>query len=188
MAETFEDIDRSIAVLEKSIDDPEVGLPERIFQFISRLTVMVNVDLLVKDDINRVLLSWRDTGWSGAGWHVPGGIIRYKENLEDRIKKAGLTEIGAEVDYDPNPVAINQIRKKHATRGHFLSILYNCSLPDDFIPENGSLSEKDSGYLKWHEGCPENLITVHDVLYREYIEAPMKGYFSGRIPYQSIDN
>jgi hypothetical protein len=41
--------------------------------------------------------------------------------------------------------------------------------------------------LKWHDRCPENLVKVHDVIYREYIEASVKRYFSGRMPYQSID-
>jgi colanic acid biosynthesis protein WcaH len=188
MAETFEDIDRSIAVLEKSIDDPEVGLPERIFQFISRLTVMVNVDLLVKDDINRVLLSWRDTGWSGAGWHVPGGIIRFKESLEERIKQVALSELGTQVEYNPVPIAINQIEKSHKTRGHFISFLFNCYVSDDFIPDNSSRKPTDSGYLQWHQNCPDNLIKVQNVLYRKYIEAPVNGYFSGSIPYEYIDH
>ena len=91
--------------------DPAVGLPKEVFHFISRLTAMVYVDLLVKDDTNRVLLSWRDTEFSSAGWHVPGGIIRYKDSLEERIKKSALTEIGADVNYDPNPVPITRSRK-----------------------------------------------------------------------------
>jgi colanic acid biosynthesis protein WcaH len=33
----------------------------------------------------RTLLTWRDDESFGAGWHVPGGIIRYKETAADRI-------------------------------------------------------------------------------------------------------
>ena len=76
MDQTNTDIKTAISVLDESVDNPEVGLPEELFRFVSRLTVMVNIDLLVKDELNRVLLSWRDTEFSGAGWHVPGGIIR----------------------------------------------------------------------------------------------------------------
>jgi|ETN02SMinimDraft_4_1059925.scaffolds.fasta_scaffold131854_2 colanic acid biosynthesis protein WcaH len=73
---TDTDINAAISVLERSIDNASVGLREELFRFVSRLTVMVNIDLLVKDELNRVLLSWRETEFSGAGWHVPGGIIR----------------------------------------------------------------------------------------------------------------
>ena len=125
MDKTKVDIDTAIEVLERSVKDPYIGLPEEIFLFISRLTVMVNVDLLVKDEHNRTLLSWRDTEFSGAGWHVPGGIIRHKESLQERVKKVAKNEIGVVVDFDPSPAAINQICKKHATRGHFISILYS---------------------------------------------------------------
>ena len=183
---TDTDINAAIGVLERSIDNAAVGLREELFRFVSRLTVMVNIDLLVKDELNRVLLSWRDTEFSGAGWHVPGGIIRYKESLEDRIRKVAQSEIGTVVDFDSNPVAINQIIKNHTTRGHFISILYICSLPSDFTPDNGSLSETEPGFLKWHEKCPDNLIEVHDVLYREHIEATRVRYFGSGIPCRFI--
>ena len=182
------DIHAAIEVLERSVKNPGIGLPEEIFLFVSRLTAIVNVDLLIKDKYGRTLLSWRDTEFSGAGWHVPGGILRYKESLEERVKKVAEDEIGAIVDFDPSPTAINQIRKKHATRGHFISILYNCFLSADFMPDNGTLASNDSGYLKWHDRAPKNLIKVHDVLYRKYIELPENSYFSGTIPYENIDH
>ena len=55
-------------------------LPEELFRFISTISPLVNVDLLIKDDTNRTLLTWRDDEHYGAGWHVPGGIIRFKES------------------------------------------------------------------------------------------------------------
>ena len=182
------DIHVAIEVLERSVNDPGIGLPEEIFLFVSRLIAMVNVDLLVKDEYNRTLLSWRETEFSGAGWHVSGDIIRYKESVEERIKKVALGEIGAVVDFDPSPIAINQVQKEHATRGHFISILYSCSVTVGFIPNNDGLAPNDSGYLKWHDIAPKNLIKVHDVLYRQYIEVPDNGYFSGAIPYETIDH
>jgi|TARA_B100000315_G_scaffold208957_1_gene204515 colanic acid biosynthesis protein WcaH len=75
------------------------------------------------------------------------------------------SEIGTVVDFDPNPVAINQIIKNDTTRGHFISILYSCSLPSDFTPDNSSLSATEPGFLKWQDKCPDNLIKVHDVFY-----------------------
>jgi colanic acid biosynthesis protein WcaH len=177
----------AIQTLEKAIKNPRSGLPEDILLFISRLTALINVDLLVKDERKGILLSWRDTEFSGAGWHVPGGIIRFKESLEERIQEVVMTEIGKEVEYDPVPVAIKQIEKSHKTRGHFISFLYNCSVGDGFIPDNRSREPADAGYLQWHQNCPSNLIKVHDQLYREIIEAPSIVQYKGHIPYRKID-
>lgn len=60
----------AIDFLDKQISDPSQGLPEEVFLFLSRMTPIVNVDLLIKDEKGRTLLSWRDDIHSGTGWHV----------------------------------------------------------------------------------------------------------------------
>ena len=176
-----------IDFLEKQVSNASLGLPDEVFHFISRLTAMVNIDLLIKDENNRTLLSWRNTEFSGKGWHIPGGIIRFKESLESRIEKVAQSEIGTVVKYDPNPIAITQIRKKHMTRGHFISFLYKCFLSRDFVPDNKSLTENDPGFLMWHDSCPDNLVQVHDTIYRCYIDNSNVGYSNVNIPFQSFD-
>ena len=161
-------IHETIELLDKQISDPSSGLPEEVFFFISRLTPMVNVDLLIKDENGRTLLSWRDDSFAGAGWHVPGGIVRFKEKLEERVQKVAETEIGTVVEFVPVPVTINQVICDHDTRGHFISILYKCFLPSKFIPTNTGLTNTDKGYLMWHDSCPENMVKVHE-MYRKYI-------------------
>jgi len=161
-------IHKTIEFLDKQISDPSSGLPEELFLFISRLTPMVNVDLLIKDENGRTLLSWRDDSFAGAGWHLPGGIVRFKEKLEERVLKVAETEIGTVVEFDPVPVAINQVICDHDTRGHFVSILYKCFLSSKFIPTNTGLTNTDKGYLVWHDSCPENMVEVHE-MYRKYI-------------------
>lgn len=43
---------------------------------------MVNVDLLIKNvSSNETLLTWREDEYYGPGWHVPGGIVRFKETI-----------------------------------------------------------------------------------------------------------
>lgn len=161
-------IHETIEFLDKQISDPSSGLPEELFLFISRLTPMVNVDLLIKDENGRTLLSWRDDSFAGAGWHLPGGIVRFKEKLEERVLKVAEIEIGTVVEFDPVPVTINQVICKHDTRGHFISILYKCFLSSKFIPTNTGLTNTDKGYLMWHDSCPENMVKVHE-MYRKYI-------------------
>ncbi len=156
--------------LDKQILNPRSGLPEEVFLFVSRLTPMVNVDLLIKDEKNRTLLAWRADPIAGNGWHIPGGIIRFKETIEERVKKVAQLEIGVDdIKYDPTPLALNQIiLKDHETRGHFISLLYNCFLSTTFIPENKGLFIADPGYLMWHDSCPDDLLKYHEI-YRKYL-------------------
>jgi len=161
---------QAIACIEESISDPKRGLPFEVFKLISRLTPMVNVDLLVTDKKNRVLLAWRDDIFAGEGWHIPGGIVRFKENLNNRIRQVAISEIGTDVEFSADPIAINQVICSHDTRGHFISLLFKCHIDTDFIPNNKDLSAKDPGYLFWHDHCPENLVQVHE-MYRQYISS-----------------
>jgi colanic acid biosynthesis protein WcaH len=159
----------AIAILDKEVANPSAGLPDELFFFVSRVTPLVNVDLLIKDESGRTLLSWRDDRYAGKGWHLPGGIVRFRETLETRVRKVAESEIGRPVDFDPLPLAVNEIiHNEHKIRSHFVSILYRCSLPSAFIPGNKGLSEVDSGYLKWHAACPDNLLKWHTI-YRKFL-------------------
>ncbi|HUW22029.1 MAG TPA: NUDIX domain-containing protein [Candidatus Bathyarchaeia archaeon] len=162
-------ITEAIAFLNKKIPNRKKSLPEEVFFFISGLTPLVNVDLLIKDEDGQTLLSWRDDQLSGQGWHLPGGIVRYKETLETRLKKVAQAEVGVEVSFDPIPIAVNQfINHKRDVRSHFVSILFKCFLTRTFIPINRGLKETDPGYLKWHGSCPRNLLGCHHV-YKDLI-------------------
>lgn len=162
-------INDAIDFLDKYAPDPTSGLPDEIFYYVSRTTPLINVDLLIKDERGRTLLGWRDDKYTGRGWHVLGGIIRFKETFETRIKKVAEIEVGAQIQFDPSPIAINEIISKEGEiRGHFISLLYKCSLPSTFVPKNKNLMETDPGFLKWHDKCPTNLLKWHEI-YRKYL-------------------
>ena len=163
------DIGEAIAYLEGQVPDPREGLPEELFIFATKIVPIVNVDLLIKDDTGRTLLSWRDDQHCGTGWHLPGGIIRYKEPMTARLEKVAETEIGRPVSYHPRPLAVNELIIEPRVRGHFISFLFNCFIPGSFVPLNAGLAISDVGYLRWHETCPDDLIDMHE-LYREYID------------------
>ena len=57
MVRDFTNIHKAVEFLDKQISNPSSGLPEEVFLFVSRLTPMVNVDLLIKDEKRRTLLS-----------------------------------------------------------------------------------------------------------------------------------
>jgi colanic acid biosynthesis protein WcaH len=162
-------INEAVEFLEKQIEDPKVGLPEEIFLFATRITPMINVDLLIKDENGRTLLSWRDDEDAGTGWHIPGGIIRFKEKIETRIQKVIEKEIGLPVEYKRVPIEINQLICQKVTRGHFISLLFRCFLSNKYILNNDGKKVNERGFLKWHEDCPSNLIKVHDI-YRKFLK------------------
>lgn len=148
------------AALDAWAPQPEGGLPEELFLFISRFVPMVNVDLLIQDAGHRILLTWRDDRFYGPGWHVPGGIIRYKEAAADRIRDTARRELGAEVAFDAQPFVIEEWREpERRERGHCVSLLYRCSLlsgPAENLRFSGDVPLR--GQWAWHAACPPDLI------------------------------
>ncbi|PKU25992.1 NUDIX domain-containing protein [Telmatospirillum siberiense] len=160
----------AIAVLDRAVPDPSKGLPDEVFYYISRTTPLLNVDLLIKDETGRTLLSWRNDQYCGAGWHIPGGIVRFKETMETRLLKVAEREIGRPVDFDPVPIKITEmLHPERANRSHFVSFLFSCHLSSDFVPSNAGLSPGDVGFLEWHKGCPDCLIRYHQLHYGAFI-------------------
>jgi colanic acid biosynthesis protein WcaH len=153
---------QAFAALDAWVGEPVDGLPLEFFLFLSRFTPIVNVDLLIQDDRRRTLLTWRQDETYGAGWHVPGGIIRYKETAEDRIRATARRELGAEVAFDPQPIAVEPaIDPDRRERGHFISLVYRCRL---LGPPNPALryvqGEPRRDQWAWHTGCPPDLIAA----------------------------
>jgi len=164
------DIKNVINALEAYILNPSSGLPEDVFLFVSRITPMINVDLLIRNGLGRTLLTWREDRHHAAGWHVPGGIIRLKETFADRLRAVARTELRAEVEFKQVPLAINEIiLPERRERGHFISLLYECSLVSSPDKSLACRSENPfPGQWMWHEKCPVNIIAVHEI-YRKYM-------------------
>lgn len=166
------DVEKLIEGLNAHIPDAKKGLPQDIFFFVSRLTPMVNVDLFVKNDRKQTLLVFRQDRYY-RGWHVAGGIIRFKERIADRIWAVAQNEYGAAVEWDPVPMDMHEkFASDRDIRGHFISILYRCHLlsPLDEKLRCQDPTNPDPNQWMWHDRCPENLIHQHDV-YRKYIDA-----------------
>ena len=145
------------------ISDPQDGLPEELFHFASSITAMVNVDLLIKNKKKQTLLTWRDDEYYGSGWHIPGGIIRFKETFSSRIHKVAEFELGISVTPTKDPITIKELfAKNRDVRGHFISFLYECwpeSEPDISRKYNGG--EPQNGQWSWHDKSPINIIKQH---------------------------
>ena len=162
----------AIRVLEELSGDPRSGLPEDLFLFASRITPLVNVDLLIQDDRHRTLLTWRSDDHYGQGWHVPGGIIRYKEPAHQRIREVARQELGASVEFDPAPIAVMESMAPggERNRGHFIFLLYRCRLnspPDPHL--QAATDPPEPGSWRWHAGPPADLMEVHN-MYKSFLE------------------
>ena len=75
----------AIKRLKQEVSNPSKGLPDDLFHYISSTTPIINVDLLLKDENGRTLLAWRNDQFHEQGWHVPGGIIRFKETIKEKF-------------------------------------------------------------------------------------------------------
>ena len=144
--------------------DPRRGLPEDVFRMVSRITPLVNVDLLIQDERGRTLLTWRDDEFYGPGWHLPGSIIRFKEPAAARVRACARDELGADIDADPQPIHVLEGISDQETRGHHVSLLYRCRLltaPDETIRAG---NRPQPGQWRWHDRCPPDLLVEQ----REY--------------------
>ena len=164
-----------IEEVEKYITNPSIGLPEEVFYFVSRITPLVNVDLLIKNQHGETLLTWREDAFY-KGWHIPGGIVRYKEEFSERIKQVAKNELGVEVDFDLEPIAIhNQIQIHRRNRGHFIALLFNCRLMTRLDNRNRckDIYKPKINEWMWFKSCPKNLLTEQKI-YEKYINGKAK--------------
>jgi colanic acid biosynthesis protein WcaH len=146
----------------KTYAEPGKDLPEELFLFVSSITPLVNVDLLIKDKDNRTLLTWRDDEFYGKGWHVPGGIIRFKELAQERVAKVAEQELGCSVKPDGAPMLVTESFSPHLERGHFISLLFRCELLTDPAPSLKSAELPNRGQWRWHSGVPRDLLPAHE--------------------------
>jgi 8-oxo-dGTP diphosphatase len=157
-------IKKKIFEIEKLLTNPKKGLPEDFFLFLTRVTPMVNVDLCIKDKKKGILLTWREKGEkTKAGWHFPGGIIRYKERKITRVQKVAQNELNAKVKINLRPLMVNEIILNQKNRSHFISFLYKCNLITSPKISEYRKGPVLRGMYKWFKKCPKNLIQTHKI-------------------------
>jgi colanic acid biosynthesis protein WcaH len=131
------------------------------------MTPFINVDLLIKTKYG-VLLTWRDDVHSGKGWHIPGGIVRYKEHINSRIGKVASSELGIKIT-DSKFIELNEIIvKRKKNRAHFISLLYECTVSNEDINYLINISSKSADSINFFKKPPVNLLKYH-LIYKEKI-------------------
>ena len=155
----------------------ENGLGKELFVFISSLTPIVNVDLLVYNSKGQFILSRRNDAHCGNGWHVPGGCIRFKESVESRIRKVAEAELNLiDFQFDKEPLKIFEIIcnahrdiSNQDERAHFITLVYKCYAPDSYKIDNTGKSECDECFLKWFDKLPDDLLDIQQC-YKEILK------------------
>ncbi len=149
------------------LSGPGADLPPALFRFVTEVAATPNVDLLVLDDEKGVLLAWRDDPF-GRGWHVPGSIIRHREEIAHRIAACARDELGCDVAAADGPAALVQI---FDDRGHSLSLCVRATLAG--TPTRRVLQPDDApaaGDLRWFAVPPPDLYPSH-LVYRDLLDA-----------------
>lgn len=152
------------------ISGKELGTP--LYHFCSALMPSVNVDVILRDEQDRFLLSWRDDEFYGPGWHVPGGVIRHRESLASRLVNVLKRELDIEsvdlTDYSANPAQVREVfHPDRCVRGHFLSILFDLTL-SQVNPDLRQHEVVSKGKIEFFRSPPKNLIKEHTRLYGDY--------------------
>jgi len=146
------------------------GLGTDLYEAISRLTPSISVEAIVKSsDLSKTLLIWRDDKMYGPGWHLPGGVLRFKETLKDRLLKTLDGELGIVKADIKGPVGFHEIFNKHRdVRGHFISFVFEVTPQEVPNTKFQSGDKPFDGYWRWFETCPPNLIP-NQAEFRKYI-------------------
>ncbi len=158
-------IKKKIKYIENKIKNPMKGLPDEVFYFIGRNTPYINVDLLIKCPKKGILLTWRDDNYAGKGWHLPGGIIRFRETIKKRVKMVGKNELNLNIIKSKGPLEINEIIiKKQKERSHFISLLYECE-----VKKSELKNIKKNNLINFFKNKPKNLLKLHNI-YKNYFK------------------
>jgi len=97
--------------------------PKAIFDSLVKHVTFVACECAVIDSHGALLLTWRDDQF-WKGWHIPGGLLRYKESFLTRIRatlkrETGLTVIRAKL--------LDVYNYQNDPRGHSISMLFLCT-------------------------------------------------------------
>ena len=142
-------------------------LGKELFEFCSSIVPAVNVNVLLVNSEGKYLLTWRDDEFYGPGWHIPGGVVRHKETLANRVKQVVKTECGYDEFFElpACPELAQEIfSEERCIRGHFISLLYTLRAVDVSI--SNSLTGPGRQFFS---KVPQNLIVQRQQLYTSYL-------------------
>jgi|SRR3989338_7073753 len=124
-----------------------------IFQRVPRLCLDFAI---IKD--NQILLAQREIDPLKGCWHLPGGMVRYKENVDQAAERILKSELGAKplskkfLGYMEFPNEINE----HGIPVHSVSIVFLTELASEEISRS-----KQAHRVKFFSDLPEYIHPIH---------------------------
>jgi len=80
------------------------------------------VDGVVVDEERKVLLSKRDDEPFKGYWHIPGGVVRYKERVEEAVERVMEEEVGIRVKIRGLIGVYSDFKRD--PRGHYVTVAF----------------------------------------------------------------
>ena len=75
------------------------------------------------------MLLWRDDQHYGPGWHLPGGIIRFREQMIKRVEKVAFGECNVVPKNIVGPLEyFESIDIQQRERSHFITFIFSCEI------------------------------------------------------------
>ena len=117
------------------IVDPTQPLGTELFNALARITVSVAIEAVClrynsgtrKVEVYLIQRSPNDTAYPNE-WHCPGSVMRPGESFEDVLGRLVKKEFCANLVSTRFVANINPSASEPEARGHFLSIVYLCTL------------------------------------------------------------
>lgn len=141
---------KQLVSLLKRIDTPHEGLPQPVFDALCSVVPFVSCELVIIGE-KGILLTWREDKW-WRGWHFPGGLLRYRESLAERIEKTVWDELGTGVNSQKFLFTMDYYQ---SVRCHAVSLVFFCQTTT--IPKQGKFFKK----------MPKNIIDAHKELWEK---------------------
>jgi len=153
--------------------NPSDGLPNWFFSLCSGSVPLCNSDVLARTDTGAIALVWRNDEIYGAGWHVPGRILRYQETFLDAAIKTCEIELGCSVGGSKSTFreSYECISDPGVLRGHFVTQVFEFLVGDllasyPLDPEPNRVFQ--AGEIALFSAMPINMLNVHRRRYATY--------------------
>ena len=130
--------------------------PEEFKEIFSRVTRLC-VELVIKTP-QGIILSLRNLPTWNSMWHLPGGMVFYRETVTDAIERVAKDELGIDITIH-KLLGYNEYPSEEKERGFGWSVglMFLCSSKViDIRPNNNEASE-----IKMFNELPPSLIEEH---------------------------
>lgn len=166
------------AIREEGIN-PAEGLGEPLFLLATSLVPITNIDLFIVNEQGQLLFLWRDDEIYGQGWHIPGGCVRIRESLTERILKTAEIELGIRIEYAKEPIVVREgilkeqrpWLKDQLVRSHHISFMYASAIStkDKIVTVKSPDGSHIEGDRYWFDEIPCNLLKEQMELYGDVL-------------------